>query len=159
MRLYGLKSPLFFDNWIIQSSNTFFPSRSRRLAVMNVTASTIQTVCRVRTFYILAIRPSITIGLQPIRPRLTKSIMILPPWTRHWIGWLDENRAGVKFPWYWLAISSLMIVWVIGLLLSVGGFNIKIFVIKNPLTLKLHIKSMEPHLLYNRYSKRNLSKH
>ena len=30
---------------------------------------------------------------------------------------------------------------------------------KNPLTLKLHIKSMEPHLLYNRYSKRNLSKH
>ena len=29
---------------------------------MNVTASTIQTVCRVRTFYILAIRPSITIG-------------------------------------------------------------------------------------------------
>ena len=29
----------------------------------------------------------------------------------------------------------------------------------NPLTLKLHIKSMEPHLLYNRYSKRNLSKH
>lgn len=35
----------------------------------------------------------------------------------------------------------------------------KIFVIKNPLTLKLHIKSMEPHLLYNRYSKRNLSKH
>lgn len=125
MRLYGLKSPLFFDNWIIQSSNTFFPSRSRRLAVMNVTASTIQTVCRVRTFYILAIRPSITIGLQPIRPRLTKSIMILPPWTRHCIGWLDENRAGVKFTWYWLAISSLMIVWVIGLLLSVGGFNIK----------------------------------
>ena len=34
-----------------------------------------------------------------------------------------------------------------------------LFVIKNPLTLKLHIKSMEPHLLYNRYSKRNLSKH
>ena len=33
------------------------------------------------------------------KQRHTDVIMILPPWTLHSIGRLDENRAGVKFPW------------------------------------------------------------
>ena len=38
-------------------------------------------------------------GLAACKQWRTDGIMILPPWTRHGIGRLGENRAGVRFPW------------------------------------------------------------
>ena len=62
-------------------------------------------------FFLSVLRPSenhftVIAGLAACKPWRTDGIMILPPWTRHGIGRLDENRAGVPATMYEIHCAS-----------------------------------------------------